>query len=299
MSLLVVGSVALDTVQTPFGKRDEMLGGSAVYCALAACHFTDVKLVGVVGDDFHNDATELLRQRNIDLSGLETRPGKTFRWSGVYADDMNDRDTLYTALNVFEAFNPTIPEDARTAEYVFLGNISPKLQLNVLEQMGKPVFVAMDTMNFWIDSARDELLEVLSKVNAVIINDAEAKQLSGSTNVVQAARNIQQTGCSTVLIKKGEHGCFQVCGEECFIAPAYPLEKVLDPTGAGDTFAGGFMGHLARARGTDSRTLREAVVYGSVMASFVVEQFGVDNLLQLTEAMIRQRYDEFRRLVSF
>jgi len=299
MSLLVVGSVALDTVQTPFGRRDKMLGGSAVYCALAASHFTDVKLVGVVGDDFPHDAIELLQQRNIDLSGLETKPGKTFRWSGVYTHDMNDRDTLYTALNVFEAFNPKIPEKFQTAEYVFLGNISPSLQLNVLEQIAKPVFVAMDTMNFWIDSTRDELLEVLSKVDAAIINDAEAKQLSGSTNLFTAARTIQQIGCATVLVKKGEHGCFQVCGDQCFVAPAYPLEKVLDPTGAGDTFAGGFMGHLARARGTDPRTLREAVVYGSVMASFVVEQFGVDNLLQLTEATIRERYHEFRRLVSF
>jgi len=299
MSLLVVGSVALDTVETPFGKRDEMLGGSAVYCALAASHFADVKLVGVVGNDFPYDAIVLLQERNIDLSGLETKPGKTFRWSGVYSDDMNERKTLYTALNVFEEFDPTIPDDARDTEYVFLGNISPALQRNVLEQMSGPQFVAMDTMNFWIDSAKTDLLDVLSKVHAVIINDSEARQLSGSTNLVKAARIIQQIGCPTVLIKKGEHGCFQRCGEECFVAPAYPLEAVLDPTGAGDTFAGGFMGHLARAGRSDPWTLREAVVSGSVMASFVVERFGVDNLLQLTDAAIQQRYDEFRALVSF
>jgi len=212
---------------------------------------------------------------------------------------MNERETLYTALNVFEDFNPTIPDDARTAEYVFLGNISPTLQLNVLEQMTDPRFVAMDTMNFWIAGARDELLKVLPNVHALIINDSEARQLSGSANLLRAARTIQEMGCPTVLIKKGEHGCFQVCRDDCFITPAYPLEIVLDPTGAGDTFAGGFMGHLSRAGSSDTRTLREAVVYGSVMASFVVESFGVDGLLELTDAKIGRRYDEFRQLVSF
>ena len=299
MSLLVVGSVALDSVETPFGKRDEMLGGSAVYCALAASHFTRVKLVGVVGDDFPQDAIELLTERNVDLSGLETKPGKTFRWSGVYSDDMNERETLSTALNVFEQFNPTIPDDARATKYVFLGNISPALQLNVLEQMSDPHFVAMDTMNYWINNAREELLGVLSKVHAVIINDSEAKQLSGNPNLIKAAKVIQQIGCPVVLIKKGEHGCFHVCREECFVAPAYPLETVLDPTGAGDTFAGGFMGHIACADSSDPHTLREAVVYGSIMASFAVEQFGVDGLLELTDAKIGQRYDEFKQLVSF
>lgn len=299
MSLIVVGSVALDSVETPHGKRDEMLGGSAVYCTLAASHFTNVKLVGVVGDDFPQKAIKLLHERKIDLSGLETKPGKTFRWSGVYSDDMNERETLYTELNVFEDFNPTIPDDARAAEYVFLGNISPTLQLNVLEQMAGPQFVAMDTMNFWIDGARDELLEVLRKVHAVIINDSEARQLSGSANLLAAARAIQRIGCPTVLIKKGEHGCFQLCRDDCFAAPAYPLETVHDPTGAGDTFAGGFMGHVARAGSSDPRTLREAVIYGSVMASFVVESFGVDGLLELTDAKIGHRYDEFKQLVSF
>ena len=299
MSLIVVGSVALDSVETPFGKRDEMLGGSAVYCTLAASHFTSPRLAGVIGEDFPQKAIELLRKRKVDLSGLETKPGKTFRWSGVYSNDMNERETLSTELNVFEDFNPTIPEDARAAEYVFLGNISPALQLNVLEQMTGPRFVAMDTMNFWIDGARDQLIEVLRRVDAVIINDSEAKQLSGSANLLKAARAIQQMGCPTVLIKKGEHGCFQVCGDDCFVAPAYPLETVHDPTGAGDTFAGGFMGHLARAGHSDPRILREAVVYGSVMASFVVESFGVEGLLKLTDAKIGQRYTEFRNLVSF
>jgi sugar/nucleoside kinase (ribokinase family) len=299
MSLVVVGSVALDSVETPLGKRDDMLGGSAVYCTLAASHFTSVKLVGVVGEDFPQEAIGLLEGRNIDLSGLETKPGKTFRWSGVYSDDMNERETLDTALNVFEDFDPTIHQDARAAEYLFLGNISPALQLNVLEQMPSPEFIAMDTMNFWIDGARDELIDVLRKVHAVVINDSEARQLSGCPNLLAAARKIQQIGCPTVLIKKGEHGCFQVCREDCFVAPAYPLEAVVDPTGAGDTFAGGFMGHIARAGSSDPRTLREAVIYGSVMASFVVEHFGVDGLLELTDAKIGQRYDEFRQLVSF
>jgi sugar/nucleoside kinase (ribokinase family) len=296
MTLIVVGSVALDSVETPFGKRDEMLGGSAVYCTLAASHFTSPKLVGVVGEDFPQEAIELLENRKVDLSGLERKPGKTFRWSGVYSDDMNERNTLDTALNDFD---PVIPEDARAAQHVFLGNIAPTLQLNVLEQVADPKFVAMDTMNYWIDSARDKLLEVIGKVDAVVINDSEVRQLSGNSNLLKAARAVQKMGCPTVLIKKGEHGCFQVCRDDCFITPAYPLETVLDPTGAGDTFAGGFMGHLSRAGSSDPSTLREAVVYGSVMASFVVEQFGVDGLLELTDAKIGQRYTEFRNLVSF
>jgi sugar/nucleoside kinase (ribokinase family) len=299
MSLLVVGSVALDSVETPFGKRDEMLGGSAVYCALAASHFTPIKIVGVVGDDFPEDAIALLRERKVDLGGLETKPGKTFRWSGVYSDDMNERDTLCTALNVFEEFRPTIPDGSRTTEHVFLGNIMPSLQLDVLDQMVDTQFVAMDTMNIWIDGAKGALLDVISRVDALIINDSEAKQLSGSSNLVKAARAIQEIGCPTVVIKKGEHGCLQVCREECFAAPAFPLETVLDPTGAGDTFAGGFMGHLCRSGGSDPRVLREAVVYGTVMASFVVESFGVEGLLHLTDDKIEERYNEFKQLVSF
>lgn len=299
MSLLVVGSVALDSVQTPFGKRDEMLGGSAVYCAIAASHFTRVRLVGVVGEDFPRDAVELLRTRRIDLSGLEIKRGKTFRWGGVYSEDMNERTTLNTALNVFQDFRPRIPDESRRTAYAFLGNISPSLQLNVLDQMERTRFVAMDTMNFWIDRAREELLSVLRKVDAVLINESEAKQLSGNSTLVKATRIIQELGCHTVLVKLGEHGCYHVCRDECFVAPAYPLEVVRDPTGAGDSFAGGFMGYLSQVGRSDARTLREAVVYGSVMASFAVEDFGVEGLVELTDTDIARRYEEFRQLVSF
>jgi len=299
MSLLVVGSVALDTVETPFGKRDEMLGGSAVYFAFAASHFAPVKMVGVVGDDFPEDAITLLRDRNVDLGGLETRSGGTFRWGGRYSDDMNERDTLFTELNVFEEFRPVIPNEARSTDYVFLGNIMPSLQLNVLDQMADTRFVAMDTMNIWIDGAKEELLDVLRRVDALMINDSEAKQLTGKSNLVKAASAIQEVGCPAVVVKKGEHGCFLVCREECFAAPAFPLESVVDPTGAGDTFAGGFMGHVARAGSSEHEILREAVVYGTVMASFAVESFGVEGLLNLTENRIEERYNEFKRLVSF
>jgi len=299
MSLLVVGSVALDTVETPFGKRDEMLGGSAVYFAFAASHFAPVKMVGVVGDDFPEDAITLLRDRNVDLGGLETRSGGTFRWGGRYSDDMNERDTLFTELNVFEEFRPVIPNEARSTDYVFLGNIMPSLQLNVLDQMADTRFVAMDTMNIWIDGAKEELLDVLRGVDALMINDSEAKQLTGKSNLVKAASAIQEVGCPAVVVKKGEHGCFLVCREGCFAAPAFPLESVVDPTGAGDTFAGGFMGDVARAGSSEHEILREAVVYGTVMASFAVESFGVEGLLNLTENRIEERYNEFKRLVSF
>jgi sugar/nucleoside kinase (ribokinase family) len=299
MSLLVVGSVALDSVETPFGKRDEMLGGSAVYFALSANHFAPVKIVGVVGDDFPEDAIALLRERNVDLGGLETRSGGTFRWGGRYSEDMNERDTLFTELNVFEEFRPVIPNEARSADYVFLGNIMPSLQLNVLDQMADTRFVAMDTMNIWIGGAKEELLDVLGRVDALMINDSEAKQLSGKSNLVKAATAIQEMGCPTVVVKKGEHGCFLVCENECFAAPAFPLETVVDPTGAGDTFAGGFMGHVARTGSSEHQILREAVVYGTVMASFAVESFGVECLLSLTENMIEERYNEFKKLVSF
>ena len=300
MSITVVGSVALDTVETPAGNNTEGLGGAAVYFALAAQHFAPVNLVGVVGDDFPQEHLDMLGKKNIDLAGLERASGKTFRWTGRYHEDVNERDTLDTQLNVFADFHPKVPPEACNAPFLFLGNIHPSLQLEVLEQTSHR-FVALDTMNLWIDQTPDDLREVLKRVDAVILNDQEARQLTGEINLRDAAHRIRGMGPHIVAIKKGEHGgmLFLEKDEEIFAIPALPLKKVIDPTGAGDTFAGGFMGYLATQEKTDFLTLKRAVVYGSVMASYTCEAFGPDRLIDLTTDLIDHRFLEFKKLMEF
>lgn len=299
MSVTVVGSVALDTVETPSGTNEEGLGGAAVYFSLAASNFSHVDLVGVVGEDFPEEHVALLESKGIGLEGLERCAGKTFRWSGRYHEDVNERDTLDTQLNVFESFHPKIPEQARAGEYLFLGNIHPSLQLEVLEQTSHS-FAGLDTMNLWIDIALDELNEVIGRVDAFILNDGEAKQLTGEVNLVGAAEKIRTMGPSIVVIKKGEHGCL-LFGEDgdVFGIPALPLESVVDPTGAGDSFAGGFMGHLASRDVTDFATLKEAVVYGSACASYTCEAFGPTRLAEVDAGKIEARYEAFKYLTEF
>jgi len=299
MSVLVVGSVALDSVETPFGKADEVLGGSATFFAASASHLTSVQLVGVVGDDYPVERLQALATRGVDLAGLQAAEGESFRWRGRYRHDLNSAETLETRLGVFSHFRPQIPEQFRSAPYVFLANIDPRLQLEVLRQVERPKLVACDTMNFWIESRRADLLELLGHVDLITLNDAEARQLTECSNLVQAARWIMERGPRHVLIKKGEHGAFMFNREEIFFAPAYPLESVFDPTGAGDSFAGGFMGYLARSGDMSDASMRRAVIYGSAMGSFAVEQFSIDRLLELDDATIRGRVADMRRLVAF
>ena len=298
MSLLVVGTVALDAIETPYGKQDEVLGGSATYFAAGASYFTPVRVVGVVGEDFPMPRLDFLKKRGVDLAGVEVVPGgKTFRWAGRYHHDLNHRDTLGTWLNVLETFQPKLPADWRDSEYVFLANIDPVLQRQVLDQMKRPKLVVMDTMNFWIASMRDELVKTLSRVDAVILNDEEARMLTGVPNLVKAAALIRKMGPRTVIVKKGEHGALLFHDDAVFSAPAYPLEDVHDPTGAGDTFAGGFFGYVARAGRTDESTFRQAVLHGSALASFCVERFGPDRLKDLTMKEIEARVKAFHELV--
>jgi sugar/nucleoside kinase (ribokinase family) len=299
MTVLVVGSVALDSVETPFGKADGVLGGSGTFFSASASHFAPVQLVGVVGDDYPIDQLETLAARGVDMAGLERASGPSFRWRGRYRHDLNSAETLETHLGVFSNFRPKIPEQFRRAPFVFLANIDPRLQLDVLQQVERPRLVACDTMNFWIESRRPELLELLTHVDLVTLNDGEVRQLTEKSNLVKAARWIMERGPKIVIIKKGEHGAYMFSDREIFFAPAYPLEDVFDPTGAGDSFAGGFMGCLARSGDLSTASLRRAVVYGSVMGSFAVEQFSVQRLLEIGPADIRNRVDEFRRLVSF
>jgi sugar/nucleoside kinase (ribokinase family) len=299
MTVLVVGSVALDSVETPFGKADEVLGGSGTFFSASASHFTKVQLVGVVGHDYPVHKLDPLRARDVDLSGLERADGESFRWRGRYRHDLNAAETLETRLGVFSQFRPKIPESFRQAPYVFLANIDPRLQLEVLRQVEKPRLVACDTMNFWIESRRSDLLELLKHVDVLLLNDGEARQLTEHSNLVKAARWILERGPDHVVIKKGEHGAFMFTGSTVFFAPAYPLEDVFDPTGAGDAFAGGFIGYLARSGRVDEAHLRRAVVYGSAMGSFAVERFSIGRLLEIGLADIRSRLEDFRQLVAF
>jgi len=299
VSILVVGSVAYDTVETPFGKAERVLGGSASFFAVAASFFVPVNLVGVVGEDFGEKQLAAFRGRDIDLEGLERAPGKTFHWQGKYSYDLNSRETICTDLNVFEFFKPRIPDRYRRSEHVFLGNIDPVLQRQVLDQVERPRLVACDTMNFWISGKPEELKRTLSAVDILLINDAEARQLSGEWNIVKAARAIRALGPKTLVIKKGEHGVLMFSEEGSFAAPAYPLEEVFDPTGAGDTFAGGFLGYLAGSAQVDEAALRRAVIMGSTLASFCVEAFSLDRLLTLTRPEIDARYRLFKRLTHF
>ena len=299
MSVLVVGSVALDSVETPFGKTDEVLGGSANYFAASASHQTPVQLVGVVGSDYPMEKLEALKARGVDFAGLEHAAGESFRWRGRYRHDLNSAETLETRLGVFSHFRPKLPDQFKSAKFVFLANIDPRLQLDVLSQVEKPTLVACDTMNFWIESRRPDLLKLLGKVDLITLNDGEARQLTEQTNLVQAARWILARGPRTVLIKKGEHGAFMFTNDSVFFAPAYPLESVFDPTGAGDSFAGGFMGWLARTRDLSDANMRRAVILGSAMGSFAVEGFSITRLLEISRADIDARMGEFHRLVTF
>jgi sugar/nucleoside kinase (ribokinase family) len=299
MTVLVVGSVALDSVETPFGKADEVLGGSANYFSASASHQTPVQLVGVVGSDYPVAKLDALKARGVDFAGLELAEGESFRWRGRYRHDLNSAETLETKLGVFSHFKPKIPDQFKSAEYVFLANIDPRLQLDVLSQVQRPKLVACDTMNFWIESRRPELLELLGKVDLITLNDGEARQLTEQSNLVKAARWILERGPRTVLIKKGEHGAFMFTKSSVFYAPAFPLEDVFDPTGAGDSFAGGFMGWLARTGDLSESNMRRAVILGSAMGSFVVEGFSITRLLEVTRADIDARVSDFHELVTF
>jgi sugar/nucleoside kinase (ribokinase family) len=299
MSLLVVGSVALDTIETPFGKVEDTIGGSGTFFSAAASLFGPVQLVAVVGDDYPMQQLEFLKQRGVDLSGLEQAKGESFRWSGVYSFDLNNRETLETRLGVFADFSPRIPPAFRNASWVFLGNIDPTLQLDVLDQVESPKLVACDTMNFWISSRRDALLKLLERVDLLLVNDSEARELSGNHNLLRAARWIQARGPEMVIVKKGEHGAILFTRDMVFFAPGYPLEDVFDPTGAGDAFAGGFMGYLARAGSVSQHDLRRAMIYGAAMGSFAVEKFGVERMTTLTPVEIQERVRMFREMTFF
>lgn len=298
-SILVVGSVAYDTVETPFGRAEQVLGGSASFFSVAASFFAPVNLVGVVGEDFGEKQLAAFKGRPIDVAGLERASGKTFHWQGKYSYDLNSRDTIRTDLNVFEHFKPRIPDSYKKSGLVFLGNIDPALQRDVLDQVQKPRLVACDTMNFWISGRLEELKKTLARVDILLINDAEARQLSGEWNVVKAARAIRAMGPKILVVKKGEHGVLMFSEHGSFAAPAYPLESVFDPTGAGDTFAGGFVGYLAGAADESEDVLRRAVIMGSTLASFCVEAFSLDRLVQLTRAEIDERFRLFKKLTHF
>ncbi|HEX3113056.1 MAG TPA: PfkB family carbohydrate kinase [Candidatus Eisenbacteria bacterium] len=299
MSIAVVGSIGLDTIQTPAGRVNDVLGGSAAYFSLAARHFMPVSLVAVVGKDFPRDARSLLDQPDVDLAGLEVQDGKTFRWEGVYSDDMNTRETIRTELNVFEHFKPDLPERIRSLKNVFLANIDPVLQRDVLAQLDQPRLVLADTMNYWIKTKKDELLETLKKVRIVIINEEEARELTGEALTHKAARAILSLGPETVVIKQGEHGAFLQGPEVFFTCPAYPIDNVIDPTGAGDSFAGGFVGALARMARVNDHNLRRAVVYGCVLASFTVEGFGVSGLARADRDSILARAEAISDMTKF
>lgn len=299
MDILVIGSVAFDSVETPFGRGDDVLGGSATYFSTSASFFTGVQLVAVVGDDFPEEPKQFLSSRGVDLAGLQTRPGETFRWKGRYGYDLNEAQTLETHLNVFETFHPQLPESYRNAEYVFLANIDPELQLEVLSQVDRPKLIACDTMNFWIEGKREALVRTLGHVDILVINEAEVRQLADEANLVKASRALLAMGPKTLVVKRGEYGVLVFTEHSIFSAPAYPLEEVFDPTGAGDTFAGGFMGYLAATNNLSDETIRKATVFGSVMASFTVEDFSLNRLRNLNWSEVEERFRRFQALTSF
>jgi len=302
MKLLTVGTVAFDDIETPFGRAEKAIGGAATYISLAASYFAEqVRIVSVVGDDFPEGVLQDLKSRNIDLSGLEIKKGeKSFFWAGRYHNDMNSRDTLDTQLNVLADFNPILPDAYKNSAFLMLGNLTPDIQLSVIEQMDeKPKLIALDTMNFWMDIAMESLIRVLKKIDMLIINDEEARQLAGTYSLVTAASIIHQMGPKFVVIKKGEHGALLFEGENIFYAPALPLAEVFDPTGAGDTFAGGLMGYLAMTGEVSFDNIKRAIIYGSAMASFCVEKFSTERLLSLSKAEIDERIQKFVKLVNF
>ena len=300
--LVIVGTVAFDAIETPFGKTDKILGGAATFIGLAASQFNlNTAIVSVVGGDFPKDYLNLLSNRNIDISGSEiVESGKTFFWSGLYHNDMNSRDTLATELNVLADFNPVVPENYKDAEVVMLGNLHPMVQMSVLDQMEeKPKLVVLDTMNFWMDNALEDLYKVIKRIDVITINDEEARQLTGEYSLVVAARKIHEMGPKYVVIKKGEHGALLFHNDNVFYAPALPLEEVFDPTGAGDTFAGGFAGYLARTEDTSFENMKNAVIYGSTLASFCVEKFGTERMINLKSDEVHKRLQQFKNLTQF
>jgi sugar/nucleoside kinase (ribokinase family) len=299
MTVLVVGTVAFDSIETPYGSAERILGGSASYFALGASFFTPVRVVGVIGQDFPQEYLDLFAEKKIDLEGLKRANGDTFHWRGRYHEDINVRDTLELHLNVLAGFVPELPERYRDAEYVFLGNIDPAMQMEVLNQIRRLKLVACDTMDHWIRESAQELQKVLKRIEMLVINDSEARLLSGESNIVRAARAILKMGPKAVLIKRGEYGVLQFSDSSVFATPAYPLEEVFDPTGAGDSFAGGFLGQLARSGDASQRGIRRAIVYGSVVASFTVEDFGVKRLTTLSLSEIEERYQRFIQLTDF
>jgi sugar/nucleoside kinase (ribokinase family) len=302
MSLLVVGTVAFDAIETPFGKTEKIVGGAASYIALAASYFIrEMHLVSVIGDDFPDEFLNKLKKAGVHLDGLQVKKGeKSFFWRGKYHTDLNMRDTLETQLNVLAGFDPVVPEAARNAEFLMLGNLAPSVQISVIRQMAtRPKLIVLDTMNFWMDSAHAELMEVLKMVDVLTINDAEARQLSGEYSLVKAAQKILRMGPRILVVKKGEHGALLFNEKEVFFAPALPLEEVYDPTGAGDSFAGGFIGHLAKTRDISYENMKRAIIFGSALASFTVEKFGTDRLIGLSQSDVEERVQEFVDLVQF
>ncbi|MDT0691303.1 PfkB family carbohydrate kinase [Salegentibacter sp. F188] len=299
--LLIVGTVAFDAIETPFGKTDKILGGAATYIGLSASHFdANSAIVSIIGDDFPQEYLDLFEKNNIDIEGIEkVEGGKTFFWSGRYHNDLNSRDTLETQLNVLADFQPVVPEKFKDAEFVMLGNLHPLVQLSVLKQVKNPKLAVLDTMNFWMDNALDDLMKVIAKVDVITINDEEARQLSGEYSLVKAARKIAEMGPKYVVIKKGEHGALLFHKEDIFFAPALPLEEVFDPTGAGDTFAGGFIGYLAKTRDISFENMKNAIIYGSNLASFCVEKFGTERMQELSKEEVHSRLEEFRKLTQF
>ncbi len=299
MSIVVVGSMAFDTVKTPYGEVENALGGAATYFSLAASYFCPVRVVAVIGDDFADEHLELLRRHGVETDGIERAGGPSFRWGGEYSWNLNERTTLFTELNVFEDFDPKLPPEFRQSPFVFLANIDPELQMSVLEQVDSPELVACDTMNFWIENKPDQLHDLLRDIDVLVINDDEARELAGSYNLVEVATTIREMGPTALVIKRGEHGVLAFFGDEMFHAPGYPLEAVADPTGAGDTFAGGFFGYLAKHGEHGPAAIRRAVVAGSVMASFCVEKFSVDGIVDLDQGRIARRYRAFQLLTDF
>ncbi len=302
MSVLVVGTVAFDAIETPFGKTDKIVGGAATYICLASSFFTNkINLVSVVGEDFPNDAIQMLKERTVDVSGLQIKKGeKTFFWSGKYQNDMNTRDTLDTQLNVLENFDPIVPDKFKDSEFLMLGNLMPSVQKRVLDQMSKrPKLIVLDTMNFWMDNFMKDLKDALTEVDVLTINDEEARQLSGEYSLVKAAKVILKMGPKYLIIKKGEHGALLFNNEEVFFAPALPIEEVFDPTGAGDSFAGGFISYLSKTKNISFENMKKAVINGSVMASFCVEKFGTQKLNEITQKDLDQRVNDFIKLVKF
>ena len=299
MSLVIVGTFNLDTIETPQERRERIVGGSGTYCCLAASFFTTPRIVGVVGEDFPKDTLELFNTRGIDTEGLLIKPGKTFFWEGRYEDDPNKRTTIATEVNILKGFRPQLPDHYRDVDILFLANIDPDLQEDILAQVKSPRLVAMDTMNYWIQTRADSLLNVLEKVDVFFANDEEVRMLTGELNLITAGKRLLEKGPSLVVIKKGEHGALLLSKEFVFVVPAYPSETVVDPTGAGDSFGGGFLGHLDRVDSYVEGGIRRAAVYGSVLASFTIEKFGIDRLKSLSSEEIESRYAEFQKLVMF